>query len=273
MVLQRISLFAGRVGLVWLAVAGLMAAEHHGTVKSAGLPLPGVTVTAVQGDKKHVTTSDENGRYSFSNLTDGVWTLEVEMLGFEKLTKEVGIAYDAPSPEWTLPRRGGRPLPRGPVPQVLLLAVDDQVDGVTVAQPVLRHGRSVARPSRATGSRASGDRRSSPTRVVIALTVLVPRLRDAGPRGRDDGVTGRGADPADHQQRLRIGEQALTGEIDDRGHRAPVGLGDPREFDACHDRPLDRLVIAPGSGALTVSLRAQPAGPGPVPPRGDVTRN
>jgi hypothetical protein len=94
--------FARRVLLAWCAVAGLVAAEHHGTVKSAGLPLPGVTVTAVQGDKKHVTTTDENGRYAFPDLADGIWTLQIEMVGFETLNKEVGIAYDAPSPEWTL---------------------------------------------------------------------------------------------------------------------------------------------------------------------------
>src|SRR5512141_2363457 len=102
MALQRISHSAGRALLAWCAVTGLMASEHHGTVKSAGLPVPGVTVTATQGDRKHVTTTDENGRYAFADLPDGLWTLDIEMIGFEKLTKEVGIAFDAPSPEWTL---------------------------------------------------------------------------------------------------------------------------------------------------------------------------
>src|SRR5258706_1650314 len=102
MAINFIPPFARRVLLAWCAVAGLVAAEHHGTVKSAGLPLPGVTVTAVQGDKKHVTTSDENGRYSFPDLADGVWTLQIEMEGFVTVAKEVGIAYDAPSPEWSL---------------------------------------------------------------------------------------------------------------------------------------------------------------------------
>jgi len=54
------------------------------------------------GDKKVVTTTDDNGRYAFSDLADGTWNLEIEILGFEKLTKEVGIALDAPSPEWQL---------------------------------------------------------------------------------------------------------------------------------------------------------------------------
>src|SRR5256885_8112178 len=102
MALYRFSPYITRVLAASLAVAGLMAAEHHGVVKSAGLPIPGVGVTATLGDKKHTTTTDENGRYAFPELADGVWKLEIEMLGFEKLTNEVGIAHNAPSPEWSL---------------------------------------------------------------------------------------------------------------------------------------------------------------------------
>src|SRR6185312_4614663 len=102
MAFNRFSTIAGRCVATWLAVAGLLAAEHHGTVKSGGLPLPGVTVTAIQGDKKLTTTTDENGRYSFADLADGVWKIQIEMLGFETLVNEVGVAYNAPSPDWTL---------------------------------------------------------------------------------------------------------------------------------------------------------------------------
>jgi hypothetical protein len=80
----------------------LVAADHHGTVKSGGLPVPGASVSATSGDQKLVTTTDENGRYSFTGLSDGSWTIEVEMLGFAKLSNVVGIAFDAPSPEWNL---------------------------------------------------------------------------------------------------------------------------------------------------------------------------
>ncbi|MCX6628371.1 MAG: TonB-dependent receptor [Candidatus Solibacter sp.] len=102
MALNRIHTHLGRLLAVWITVAGLMAAEYHGTVKSGGLPVPGASVTATKGDKKHVTTTDENGRYSFADLSDGSWTIEVEMLGFAKLSNEVGIAFDAPAPEWNL---------------------------------------------------------------------------------------------------------------------------------------------------------------------------
>ncbi len=85
-----------------LSLAVLPAAEHHGTVKSGGLPLPGATVTATQGDKKFATTTDEQGAYAFPDLPDGTWTLQVEMFGFAPITRDVGIAPGAPSPDWDM---------------------------------------------------------------------------------------------------------------------------------------------------------------------------
>src|SRR5664279_4845327 len=91
-----------RIAATCLAVCGAMASEYHGTVKTSGLPVPGVAVSAVQADKKVVTTTDERGVFSFADLVDGTWTIEVEMLGFAKLTREVGVAHDAPAPEMAL---------------------------------------------------------------------------------------------------------------------------------------------------------------------------
>src|SRR5215471_18671879 len=102
MALNRLSIYFMRILAAWIAVAGLFASEHHGTVKSGGLPVPGATVVATQGDQRQATTTDENGQYSFADLKDGVWKIEVDMLGFAKLSNEVGIAYDAPAPEWNL---------------------------------------------------------------------------------------------------------------------------------------------------------------------------
>ena len=61
----------GRLMAACIAVSGLMAAEHHGAVKSGGLPIPGATVTATQSDKKIVTTTDDQGAYEFPELADG----------------------------------------------------------------------------------------------------------------------------------------------------------------------------------------------------------
>src|ERR1700682_794246 len=95
---HRIFPYLGWFLAAWTAVA----AEHHGVVKSAGLPVPGATVTASQGEKKLLTTTDDRGAYAFADLPDGVWTIQVEMFGFGKLSREVGIAPNAPSPEWDL---------------------------------------------------------------------------------------------------------------------------------------------------------------------------
>src|SRR5260370_9074747 len=94
--------FLRRLPAVCIAVSVMMASEYHGTVKAGSLPVPGVTVTAIRGDKKVTTTTDEHGVFSFADLPDGTWTLQVEMLGFAKLTREVGVAHDAPAPELQL---------------------------------------------------------------------------------------------------------------------------------------------------------------------------
>ena len=85
-----------------LSAACLLASEHHGWVKSGGVPVPGATITAAQGDKSFVTSTDDSGAYSFANLPDGIWTLRISMLGFSPVTREVGVAPDAPSPNWDL---------------------------------------------------------------------------------------------------------------------------------------------------------------------------
>src|ERR1035438_6193157 len=103
MAANRLSHHFGRLLLAaCLTVTGLLAAEHHGIVKSGGLPVPGATITATQGDKKILTTSDDTGFYSFPELADGFWTIGVESLGFVPTSREIGVAADAPSPEWDL---------------------------------------------------------------------------------------------------------------------------------------------------------------------------
>jgi len=87
---------------VGLSVAVLAASEHHGWVKSDGLPVPGATVTATEGDKTFVTSTDDSGAYSFPNLPDGIWTLRISMLGFSPVSRDIGVTPEAPSPTWDL---------------------------------------------------------------------------------------------------------------------------------------------------------------------------
>jgi len=84
------------------SLTALAAAESHGVVKAGGLPVPGATVTAVGSDKKFVTTTDDDGFYSFPNLEDGTWKITVEALGFVPSTREIGVAPNMPGPEWDL---------------------------------------------------------------------------------------------------------------------------------------------------------------------------
>ena len=84
--------------LAWVALSGAaMAAEYHGQVTFGGLPVPGstVTVTATQGDKKVVAISDGQGVFSFADLADGTWNLEIVMTGFAPVKQEVTVAPSA----------------------------------------------------------------------------------------------------------------------------------------------------------------------------------
>ena len=78
------------------------ASEHHGQITIGGVPVPGVTVTANRADKKIVAVTDPQGAYSFSDLQDGAWTIEVEMLGFAPAMREIIIMPDAPTLQWEL---------------------------------------------------------------------------------------------------------------------------------------------------------------------------
>ncbi len=94
----------GLLGLLAACVAGpaLLASEYHGTVTAVGLPVPGATITAVQGDRRMVTTTDDKGIFSFTELPDGPWTITVEMTGFDKALREVTVSSSEPAGSWVL---------------------------------------------------------------------------------------------------------------------------------------------------------------------------
>ncbi|HEY4362141.1 MAG TPA: carboxypeptidase regulatory-like domain-containing protein [Bryobacteraceae bacterium] len=72
-----------------LGVFELRAAEHHGQVTFAGVAVPGAKVTATQGDKKLTAVTDMDGVYSFPDLADGTWSIQVEMSGFTPEKQDV----------------------------------------------------------------------------------------------------------------------------------------------------------------------------------------
>ncbi|MEP7351878.1 MAG: TonB-dependent receptor [Acidobacteriota bacterium] len=83
----RLTIFG--LAVLGLATFGLTAAEYRGTIQANGVPVPGTTVTAVQGDRKIETTSDDQGRFSFADLPDGNWSVGFDMLGFGKIERTV----------------------------------------------------------------------------------------------------------------------------------------------------------------------------------------
>src|SRR6516165_9282147 len=87
--------------------------EHSGQVTFSGLPVPGATVTATSGDKKLVTATDEQGVFNLPDATEGVWSLHVEMLGFEPLTRDITVTAMPQPSEWTLMLRPFDDITRG----------------------------------------------------------------------------------------------------------------------------------------------------------------
>jgi hypothetical protein len=69
--------------------ASAWASTYRGQVVFNGLPVPGATVTATQGTRKIVITSDASGMYSFADLPDGQWTITVDMLCFAPATQQI----------------------------------------------------------------------------------------------------------------------------------------------------------------------------------------
>lgn len=78
------------------------AAAHYGQVTLAGVPVPGATITASQGDSHRITTSDEQGMYRLVDLSEGVWTIRVDMLGFAPVSRSIDVTVAAPPSMWEL---------------------------------------------------------------------------------------------------------------------------------------------------------------------------
>jgi hypothetical protein len=87
---------------ICLVLLPLAAAEHHGRVQFGALPVPGAVVTADRGGNKLTAVTDQNGSYSFADLADGPWTIQVEMLCFSTIQREVTVAVDAAASDWEL---------------------------------------------------------------------------------------------------------------------------------------------------------------------------
>ena len=83
--------------LAALCAAAAVAADSPGTVRFGELPVPGATVRATQSDHTITALTDEAGSYNLSGLVDGIWTVRVEMSGFETVTREIAVPDSPPA--------------------------------------------------------------------------------------------------------------------------------------------------------------------------------
>ena len=90
------------LALSFLDPPAFAASEHHGQVTFNGLPVPGATVTATQGDKRWSRSPISRACIRSRISTTAMWKFQVEMLGFATQTQDIAIAADAPSPMWEL---------------------------------------------------------------------------------------------------------------------------------------------------------------------------
>jgi trimeric autotransporter adhesin len=79
-----------------------LASEYHGQVTFGGLPVPGATIKAKRDNQTLVAISDQQGSYSFADLADGTWQIEVEMQCFSTIEQTVTIAPNTPAATWEL---------------------------------------------------------------------------------------------------------------------------------------------------------------------------
>jgi outer membrane receptor protein involved in Fe transport len=97
---RRLGTYAG--ACLALFLPALHAAELKGKVEFGGLPLPGATVTATQGDKTLRAVADGDGQYLFADIAPGDWNFQVEMLCFVPAKQQVTVAASAAGPDFEL---------------------------------------------------------------------------------------------------------------------------------------------------------------------------
>jgi len=103
---------------IFLLIVPLVAGiRQTGSVRAADQFLPGAAVTAVQGETKITTFTDESGRYAL-DLAPGVWDVQVQVFGFTPVHEQMTVGSAPANKDWTveMPRTAGAPAP-GPAAQ------------------------------------------------------------------------------------------------------------------------------------------------------------
>jgi hypothetical protein len=142
------------------------ASEYHGQITFGGFPVPGATVTATQGTKKFTVVADQGGVYSFADLPDGPWKIEIEMQLFSRLEADVAVTPNLPAGKWEL----------------ALLPIDQLMarTRITQAPPTLPPAASAPAVAKKAGDAASG-------------TTEIPKAPDEQSQQSSDGFLVNGS--------------------------------------------------------------------------------
>jgi len=154
-----------------VAGVGFAAADHYGQVTFRGLPVPGATVTASQGDKQFVTSTDQQGVYKLADLDEGLWTLRVQMLGFSTVSQDVNVAPDSPPSMWELKLRSYEEIAREIPPPV----VEPAPNGTAARLSSPPGVSGTKKPADKAGDKATDDKTTRAAGLRPDTTTATPR--------------------------------------------------------------------------------------------------
>jgi len=183
------------------AVFALAASPHHGVVTFGGLPLPGATVTVTQGEKKLVAVTNETGAYSFPDLADGIWKIQVEMLCFTTINQEIAIAPEAPGGMWDLKllpidqiKASAAPPAPKPAPAAMATAVTTAAAATSGTQPAAPP--SITAANDAANAAAAGNKKKPAAKGKAAMPAPPGSFQRTDLNASSDASAAAGAAPA-----------------------------------------------------------------------------
>ena len=141
-----------------------------------GMPVPGARVTATQGSNSLVTTTDIQGGYRFTGISDGPWTIQVEMVGLTAQRREVTVTAGAAAAQW----------------QMTMMPFAEITKGVTVPPPTPPQDLS----KRQAAARAAASPAETFQRAGVAASTAPPNAAAAAAAAAAAKIAaGRGAGP------------------------------------------------------------------------------
>ena len=78
------------------------ASEYRGRVSFNGIPVAGAIITMTQDGHVRNAVSDVEGYYTFPNIADGMWDIDIEMSCFVPVKQSVTISDITPAGDWHL---------------------------------------------------------------------------------------------------------------------------------------------------------------------------